>query len=118
MFWSASYVLTLNLTESQAFAAPPYSFSNQTMGFLSFATLVRAMIDLLTAGPLSDWVLMCVTRRNNGVREPKMRLPSMIPYVLIMMLGNVVVAFGYSMPGIGRSLGHSASSTVPRASHF
>lgn len=93
--WSASSFLTLNLTQSQAFAAPPYNFSSKTIGFLNFATLVGAMIGLLTAGPLSDWVSMRATRRNKGIREPEMRLPSMIPYVLIMMLGNFIVAFGY-----------------------
>lgn len=35
------------------------------------------------------------TRKNRGIREPEMRLPAMIPYVCIMLLGNFVVAFGY-----------------------
>jgi len=93
--WSASSFLTLNLTQSEAFAAPPYNFSSETIGLFNFAMLVGALIGLLTAGPLSDWVSMRATRRNKGIREPEMRLPSMIPYVLIMMLGNFVVAFGY-----------------------
>jgi len=93
--WSASSFLTLNLTQSQAFAAPPYNFSSEKIGFFNFAILVGAMIGLLTAGPLSDWVSMRATRKNKGIREPEMRLPSMIPYVLIMMLGNFIVAFGY-----------------------
>ena len=93
--WSASSYLTLNLTQSEAFGAPPYNFSSQTIGFFNFACLIGAMIGLLTAGPLSDWVSMRATRRNNGIREPEMRLPTMIPYVLIMILGNIIVAFGY-----------------------
>jgi hypothetical protein len=35
------------------------------------------------------------TKKNRGIREPEMRLPAMIPYVCIMLLGNFVVAFGY-----------------------
>jgi hypothetical protein len=93
--WSASSFLTLNLTQSEAFAAPPYHFSSATIGLFNFAILIGAMIGLLTAGPLSDWVSMRATRRNKGIREPEMRLPSMIPYVLVMMLGNFIVAFGY-----------------------
>ena len=93
--WSASSFLTLNLTQSEAFAAPPYKFSPKTIGFFNFAILIGAMIGLLTAGPLSDWVSMRLTRMNRGIREPEMRLPTMIPYVLIMMLGNFIVAFGY-----------------------
>ncbi|KAL2858566.1 major facilitator superfamily domain-containing protein [Aspergillus pseudoustus] len=93
--WSASVFLTLNLTQSQAFAAPPYNFSSQTIGFFNFAILVGALIGLLTNGPLSDWISMRATLRNRGVREPEMRLPTMIPYLVVCIVGNFVVAFGY-----------------------
>jgi MFS family permease len=93
--WSASGFLTLNLTQSQAFAAPPYNWSSQSIGFTNFAVLAGALIGLLTNGALSDWVSMRATRKNKGIREPEMRLPAMIPYVLIAILGNFIVAFGY-----------------------
>jgi len=93
--WSCSSFLTLNLTQSLAFAEPPYNFDSQTIGFFNFAILIGALIGLATAGPLSDWISARATRRNGGIREPEMRLPAMIPYVLIMMLGNFVAAFGY-----------------------
>lgn len=93
--WSCSCFLTLNLTQSQNFAAPPYNYNPQTIGFFNFAVLGGALIGLATAGPLSDWVSARATRKNRGIREPEMRLPAMIPYVLIMILGNFVAAFGY-----------------------
>ena len=93
--WSASSFLTLNLTQSQAFAAPPYNFKPLTIGFFNFAILVGAILGLVTAGPLSDWISMKLTKRNKGIREPEMRLPTMIPYVVIMIIGNFVVAFGW-----------------------
>ena len=93
--WSASSFLTLNLTQAQVFAAPPYGFSSDAIGFMNFAILIGMFIGLATAGPLSDWISMRATRKNRGIREPEMRLPTMIPYVLIMMLGNFIVAFGY-----------------------
>lgn len=65
------------------------------VGFMNFAILVGALIGLATAGPLSDWVSARATVKNRGIREPEMRLPAMIPYVIIMMLGNVVVSVGY-----------------------
>lgn len=64
-------------------------------GFTNFAILVGAFIGLATAGPFSDWVSARATRRNGGVREPEMRLPAMIPYVLIMILGNICVSVGF-----------------------
>ncbi|EME82910.1 uncharacterized protein MYCFIDRAFT_203446 [Pseudocercospora fijiensis CIRAD86] len=93
--WSCSSFLTINLTQSQNFAAPPYNFSPQSIGFMNFAILAGAIIGLVTAGPLSDWVSARATKKNRGIREPEMRLPAMIPYVLIMILGNFIVAFGY-----------------------
>ena len=93
--WSASSFLTLNLTQTQAFAAPPYNFSSTAVGFTNFAIFVGAILGLFTAGPLSDYIAAVLTRRNKGIREPEMRLPTMIPYVLIMILGNFIVAFGY-----------------------
>ncbi|KAM0484909.1 hypothetical protein ACHAP7_002926 [Fusarium lateritium] len=93
--WSCSNFLILNLTQSQVFAAPPYNMSSQSIGFLNFAILVGALIGLVTAGPFSDWVSAKATTRNGGIREPEMRLPAMIPYVLIMIFGNVITSIGY-----------------------
>lgn len=93
--WSCSSFLTINLTQSQVLAAPPYNMKPMVVGFTNFAIMAGALIGLCTAGPLSDWVSARSTKRNNGIREPEMRLPAMIPYVFIMFLGNVVVALGY-----------------------
>lgn len=93
--WSASCFLTLNLTQSQVFAEPPYNFNSQTIGFFNFAILIGAFIGLATNGLLSDWISMKSTRKNKGIREPEMRLPAMAIYVAIMIIGNFVVAFGY-----------------------
>ncbi len=93
--WSCSSFLTINLTQSQNFFYPPYNFSSEIIGFTNFAILIGALIGLATNGYLSDWISARATRKNGGIREPEMRLPAMIPYVLIMILGNFVVAFGY-----------------------
>ncbi|KAF1931424.1 MFS general substrate transporter [Didymella exigua CBS 183.55] len=93
--WSCSSFLTINLTQSQVLSAPPYNFRPETVGFTNFAIIVGALIGLFTSGPLSDWVAARATRKNGGVREPEMRLPAMIPYVVIMAIGNIVVGVGY-----------------------
>lgn len=93
--WSCSSFLVINLTQSQVLASPPYLMKPISVGFTNFAIMVGAFIGLFTAGPLSDWVSARSTRRNNGVREPEMRLPAMIPYVIIMLIGNIVVSVGY-----------------------
>ncbi|KAK9783707.1 putative Major facilitator superfamily protein [Seiridium cardinale] len=93
--WSASGYLVVNLSQSQAFAAPPYNYSPQTIGLFNLAVLVGAILGLLTNGPWSDWIAAYLTKRNGGIREPEMRLPAMIPYILLMIVGSVVTSVGY-----------------------
>lgn len=93
--WSASAFLVVNLSQTQAFAAPPYNYSSQTIGLFNIAVLVGALIGLFTCGPLSDWVAAKLTARNGGVREPEMRLVAMVPYVGIMIIGAVATSVGY-----------------------
>jgi len=75
--WSCSSFLTLNLTQAQNFAYPPYNMNSQNIGFMNFAILIGAMIGLGTAGPFSDWISARATKKNRGIREPEMRLPAM-----------------------------------------
>ena len=93
--FSASSFLIVNLTQSQAFSESPYRYTPQTIGFFNFAVVTGLLLGLGTAGPLNDWMSMRATKRNKGIREPEMRLPAMIPYTMIMILGNFVVGFGY-----------------------
>lgn len=88
--FSANCLLSLNLTQSQLFAQPPYNFNPAQVGFVNFSFAVGAIVALLTAGPVSDWVSMRATRRNNGVREAEMRLIALIPYIAICLIGMVV----------------------------
>ena len=92
--FSSTCYLLLTLVQAEAFAAPPYYFSPLEVGFTNFASLVGAFIGLVTAGPLSDKLSQKLTVRNRGVREPEMRLPAMVPYFFVMLLGNFIVAFG------------------------
>lgn len=93
--WSCSSSLTLNLTQSQVYAAAPYNFTSSKIGLFNVAIFVGVLIGLFTAGPLSDLVAKWLTKRNNGVREPEMRLPAMIPYIIFMIIGNIIAALAY-----------------------
>ena len=93
--WSASCFLIVNLTQSQAFSEPPYNYGPQTVGLFNLAVVAGQLVGLASAGPLIDSISMRLTKRNNGIQESEMRLPAIIPYALIMLLGNFVVGFGY-----------------------
>ncbi|KAJ5863482.1 hypothetical protein N7455_007550 [Penicillium solitum] len=91
----ANVLLFWNLTESSVLSAPPYNFSPSSVGYANFAFVVGGLIGLATAGPLSDWVAVRATKRNNGIREAEMRLPALIPYLFITVVGIMIGGVGY-----------------------
>jgi hypothetical protein len=98
VFWAAmttgaaaNALLCVNLTQSQVFAAPPYNFSAASVGFANFALIGGALFALATAGPLSDWIAIRLTRKHGGLREAEMRLPALIPYIILAAIGLTVI---------------------------
>ena len=92
-FSSTSYLI-ITFIQSEALSGKPYNFDPQTIGFTNFASMVGTLIGLLIAGSTSDIISGYLTKRNHGIREPEMRLIAIIPFVLIMILGKFIVAFG------------------------
>ncbi len=97
IFWAAmamgaaaNSLLCVNLIQSQALSAPPYNFSGQNVGFANFALVAGGAIGLAIAGPWSDWVALRATKKNGGIREPEMRLFSLIPFIVCTILGMTV----------------------------
>lgn len=91
----ADLLLFFNLTESPVLAAPPYLFRPDQVGYTNFAFAVGALFGLASAGPFSDWVAARATRKNGGVREAEMRLPALIPYMIITMLSAILGGLAY-----------------------
>jgi hypothetical protein len=91
----ADLVLFFNMTESPVFAAPPYLFNPQSVGYTNFAFVVGALLGLATAGPMSDWIAARATRKNGGVREAEMRLPALWFYMVITILSLILGGIGY-----------------------
>lgn len=116
IFWAAmsmgaaaNALLCVNLTQSQALAAPPYNFSPANVGFANFALAVGAIIGLATAGPFSDWVAMRATKKNGGIREPEQRLPALIPFLVVSVIGMVVSTF-YSIEPCTTDISYSSET--------
>ena len=86
----ANLVLYWNITQSSVLGAPPYNFSASEVGFANFGLFGGALIGMATAGHFSDWVVKKATERNNGVREAEMRLPALIPFAIVTIVGTVI----------------------------
>lgn len=91
----ASGLLTLNYTESMSLTAAPYNFDDGEVGLSNLALVCGGTLGCFTAGPISDWVAMKLTVRNKGVREPEMRLVSLVPFVILSGIALIVVGLGF-----------------------
>lgn len=91
----ADLLLFFNLTESPVLAAPPYLFTPDKVGYTNFAFAIGALVGLATAGPFSDWIAARGARRNGGVREAEMRLPALVPYMVVTMLSAILGGLAY-----------------------
>jgi MFS family permease len=91
----ASGLLTLNYTESMALTASPYNFDDGAVGLSNLALVCGGTLGVFTAGPVSDWVAIKLTERNKGVREPEMRLVSLVPFVIFSGIALIVVGLGF-----------------------
>jgi MFS family permease len=102
VFWAAmtmggaaNSLLDVNLLQSQALTGPAYKFTPSSVGFVNFALVIGGMVGLATAGPSCDWIATALTKRNGGIREPEMRLWSLIPYLFFTVIGMTVVGVGF-----------------------
>ncbi|KAM5535246.1 hypothetical protein V8D89_011052 [Ganoderma adspersum] len=70
-----------------------YGFNTAQIGLTHIGGLVGSVIGILIAGPLGDWWIVWMSRRNRGVYEPEFRL--------FLMFSLLVGAFGYIGWAIG-----------------
>ncbi|KAI0592886.1 putative MFS transporter [Biscogniauxia sp. FL1348] len=94
---AANALLGLNLTQAPVFGGPRYGFGPDRIGYVNLAFAAGAGVGLVSAGPFSDAVALRRARRpgRRGVLEAEMRLPALVPYVCVNVVGMVVVALGY-----------------------
>jgi MFS family permease len=99
---------------SSTMTYPPYNFDASQIGFMNVAAFVGGTIGALVIGPLSDWSILYLARRNKGIYEPEMRLWMMAPFVPFVPAGALmfgiglnnglswpIVAVGYGLTGFG-----------------
>ncbi|ODM16411.1 hypothetical protein SI65_07918 [Aspergillus cristatus] len=84
-------------TISEIMTEPPYNWSAGSAGLLFLAALVGNFIGM-AIGSLSDYLVLTLTRRNKGYKEPEMRL-----YAYIFSLP--LAAVGYFTYGWGATAG-------------
>jgi hypothetical protein len=85
-----AFLILLTSTISMVFSAPPYNFNTIGVGLMSMGPFVGNVLGSLWAGPLADWVVIKMAKRNRGIFEPEMRLYMMFLPALLMGVGLIV----------------------------
>lgn len=75
---------------SVIFSAPPYSFTTAGVGNMTLGPFIGNLVATVYGGPLSDWVVVRLARRNNNVFEPEMRL-HLLCVPVIAMAGGIIM---------------------------
>ncbi|KAI1625939.1 serine/threonine kinase 16 [Exophiala viscosa] len=90
-----SWVSVVAVTESDYFSAAPYNFTTIGIGLLNLPPFIGAIISTAYSGPLSDWSIIQLAKRNGGVYEPEMRLYLTIFPALLGPAG--IFLYGFSL---------------------
>ncbi|KAB2578390.1 putative MFS-type transporter [Lasiodiplodia theobromae] len=85
-------------TISEILTSPPYNWSTTSTGLVFLAALVGNGVGWATGGPFGDALVLHLARRNNGVKEPEMRLWA-------LCASAVYAAAGYFLYGWGARAG-------------
>lgn len=74
----------------------PYNFSASAVGLMFIAPFVGLLISTVSAGPISDWMIVRLAARNGGIYEPEMRLYPAIFYAFVAFAGVLTYGLGIS----------------------
>ena len=92
---TTSWLIVVGSVLAQIFTAPPYNFSISSVGLVAIAPLIGSIIGAFTSGPIADWVVKAMSRRNNGIYEPEFRL---VIIIVTLILGGIsFFGFGWSI---------------------
>ncbi|KAF5589020.1 major facilitator superfamily transporter [Fusarium subglutinans] len=86
------YFNALNGTASIILSAPPYSFKPSSVGLCYIANVVGVFLGSFFSGPGGDKLVLYLTRRNNGIREPEYRL--WLYAVLLLLVPGGLLLWG------------------------
>ncbi|UCK57641.1 hypothetical protein AFCA_000557 [Aspergillus flavus] len=91
-FGCTSGIVTNN-TISETLSAPPYNFTDGQTGLVYISALVGSVIGYFTS-VFGDKIVIYLARRNDGIKEPEMRLWALVPCFFYAGLGYEIYGWG------------------------
>ncbi|KAJ5771134.1 uncharacterized protein N7511_003185 [Penicillium nucicola] len=109
-------------TQSEYLALPPYNFGTTGIGLLNVPPFIGSVLGCIWGGPVSDWSIKFLARRNEGIYEPEMRLyisflPAIVGPVGLFLYGySVSEGLPWIFPCLGSGFyGFSMAALIPIA---
>ena len=85
--WSESMLSFLAVTQATLYPSPPYNFSAVGVGNMNIPPAIGAILGSLFGGVFSDYLILVIARRRNGIYEPEYRLWTFLIPGLSMVAG-------------------------------
>jgi MFS family permease len=79
---------------SEYLYSPPYDFNSAQVGLMSLPPFIATLLSLLIVGPVSDWSILFLAKRNKGIYEPEMRLWVIAAFIPFVPAGLFMFGFG------------------------
>jgi MFS family permease len=127
VLWSAlalsvtiGFLVAVSSNSASAFNLT-YGFASWQVGLCYIAGVIGSLLGLPAGGYLGDKVADILTKRNNGIREPEMRLPAVMVSVITTPLALILYGVGikyqlhWICPTIGLGLRKNPSFPVSRS---
>jgi MFS family permease len=73
----------------------PYLFASGAQGLVFISPLLGSLAGTYLGGPLADQIATWFTARNQGFREPEMRLPTCIVAAILTFVGAMISGLTY-----------------------
>lgn len=100
IFWATlvmsvtiGFLVAISSNFATAFATT-YGFAAWQSGLCFISGFLFTMLGIFGGGVVSDWVADYFTKRNNGIREPEMRLPAVTIGLICSPLGLILYGVG------------------------
>ncbi|EFX04651.1 major facilitator superfamily MFS-1 [Grosmannia clavigera kw1407] len=90
-----SWGTVMSAAQSTYMIEPPYNFDSTQIGLMNLPPFIGNTIGTLISGPLSDWIVLKLAKRNGGIYEPEMRLWIILPFIPLQIAGPFW--FGYAL---------------------
>ncbi|CAL5871014.1 uncharacterized protein PFLUO_LOCUS5256 [Penicillium psychrofluorescens] len=118
-FMTASITVTIT-TYSDWMTLPPYNFNAAEIGLMGLPPFIGTALAAVICGPLSDYLIIFLSKRNKGVYEPEMRLWVILMFAPFVPAGLLMFGIGLNngqpWPMLAVGLGLVGFGTTPACS--